>query len=73
MRKDFGSKPWFYPLPVLIIGTYNEDGTANAMNAAWGGLYDVDKVVLCLSAGHKTTKNRCFQRQFCRRFPPDSF
>lgn len=56
MRKDFGSKPWFYPLPVLIIGTYNEDGTANAMNAAWGGLYDVDKVVLCLSAGHKTTK-----------------
>lgn len=57
MRKDFGSKPWFYPLPVLIIGTYNEDGTANAMNAAWGGLYDVDKVVLCLSAGHKTTKN----------------
>ena len=57
MRKDFGVKSWFYPLPVLIIGTYNEDGTADAMNAAWGGLYDADKVVLCLSAGHKTTKN----------------
>lgn len=57
MRKNFGSKPWLYPLPVLIIGTYNEDGTADAMNAAWGGLYDTDKVVLCLSAGHKTTKN----------------
>ncbi len=57
MRKNFGAKPWFYPLPVLIIGTYNEDGTANAMNAAWGGLYDADKVVLCLSAGHKTTAN----------------
>lgn len=57
MRKNFGVKSWFYPLPVLIIGTYNEDGTANAMNAAWGGLYDADKVVLCLSAGHKTTKN----------------
>lgn len=57
MRKNFGSKSWFYPLPVLIIGTYNEDGTPNAMNAAWGGLYDSDKVVLCLSAGHKTTKN----------------
>lgn len=27
MRKNFGVKPWFYPLPVLIIGTYNEDGT----------------------------------------------
>lgn len=57
MRKNFGSKSWFYPLPVLIIGTYNEDGTANAMNAAWGGLYDADKVVLCLSMGHKTTSN----------------
>ena len=57
MRKNFGSKSWFYPLPVLIIATYNEDGTANAMNAAWGGLYDGDKVVLCLSGGHKTTSN----------------
>ena len=57
MRKDFGVKSWFYPLPVLIIGTYNEDGTPDAMNAAWGGLYDADKVVLCLSAGHKTMKN----------------
>ena len=57
MRKNFGTKSWFYPLPVLIIGTYNEDGSADAMNATWGGLYDADKVELCLSAGHKTTKN----------------
>ena len=57
MRKNFGAKSWFYPLPVLIIGTYNENGTPDAMNAAWGGLYDADKVVLCLRAGHKTTKN----------------
>ena len=55
MRKNFGVKSWFYPLPVLIIGTYDEEGKADAMNAAWGGLYDADKVVLCLSAGHKTT------------------
>ena len=46
-----------YPLPVLIIGTYGEDGTPDAMNAAWGGIYDTGKVVLCLSAGHKTTAN----------------
>ena len=57
MRKNFGKKPLFYPLPVLIIGTYNEDGSADAMNAAWGGLYDSDKVILCLSEGHKTTAN----------------
>ena len=34
--KSFGVKPWMLPQPVLIIGTYNEDGTPNAMNAAWG-------------------------------------
>lgn len=57
MRKDFGVNPWFYPLPVLIIGTYDENGKPDAMNAAWGGLYDSNLVELCLSASHKTTKN----------------
>ena len=57
MRKNFGKKPWLYPQPVLIIGTYNADGSANAMNAAWGGIYEADQVVLCLSEGHKTTAN----------------
>ena len=57
MRENFGSKPWFYPLPVLIIGTYDENGKADAMNAAWGGLYDANMVELCLSEGHKTTQN----------------
>ena len=46
MRKNFGTKSWFYPLPVLVIGTYDENGNPDAMNAAWGGLYDADKVVL---------------------------
>lgn len=36
MRKNFGAKPWLYPQPVLIIATYGEDGTPDAMNAAWG-------------------------------------
>lgn len=35
MRKDFGTKSWFYPLPVLIIATYDEQGKADAMNAAF--------------------------------------
>ena len=42
-RIDFGAKPLMLPMPVLIIGTYNEDGTANAMNAAWGGICDNKK------------------------------
>ena len=68
MRKNFGSKPWFYPLPVLIIGTYNPDGTPDAMNAAWGGLYGADQVVLCLSQGHRTTKNILDRKAFTVSF-----
>ncbi len=57
MRKNFGPKTWMYPLPVLIVGTYDEAGNPNAMNAAWGGIYDTDQVMLCLSHGHKTFQN----------------
>ena len=42
-RKDFGAKPYTYPQPVFILATYNEDGTANAMNAAWGGISEDNK------------------------------
>ena len=56
MRKNFGAKPWVYPQPVLMIGTYDENGTPNLMNAAWGGQYGANTVMLCLSS-HKTTDN----------------
>ena len=57
MRKNFGAKPILYPQPVFIIATYNEDGTPNAMNAAWGGISEENQISMCISAGHKTTKN----------------
>ena len=57
MRKNFGAKPWTYPQPVLILAAYGEDGVPNAMNAAWGGISDNTRISICLSAGHKTTKN----------------
>lgn len=57
MRKNFGAKPLCYPQPVFIIATYGEDGTPDAMNAAWGGISESDEISLCLSAGHKTVKN----------------
>ena len=57
MRKNFGAKTWLYPMPVLIVGTYDENGTPNAMNAAWGGVYDMGQVMVCLSDDHKTTDN----------------
>ena len=58
--KSFGSKPWMLPQPVLIIGTYNEDGTPNAMNAAWGGQWDRGEIMISMGS-HATTENlaRC--------------
>ena len=50
MRKNFGAKPLTYPQPVLIIATYDEDGTPNAMNAAWGGISEINQISICLSA-----------------------
>lgn len=57
MRKNFGAKPVLYPMPVLIIATYGEDGTPDAMNAAWGGIGEEDQIFICLDSSHKTTKN----------------
>ena len=57
MRKNFGAKPYTYPQPVLIIAAYDENGTPDAMNAAWGGISDDTQISMCLSAGHKTVKN----------------
>ena len=56
MRKNFGAKPFLYPQPVMILGTYDENGKANAMNAAWGGIVGANEIIVDLSA-HKTTDN----------------
>jgi len=57
MRKNFGAKTWLYPMPVLIVGSYDEKGNPNAMNAAWGGIYDTNQMMVCLAQDHKTTEN----------------
>ena len=57
MKKNFGTKTVLAPLPVLIIATYDEQGTPDAMNAAWGGQCGPHHVALNLSPKHKTTEN----------------
>lgn len=56
MKKSLGVKTYIFPQPVLIIGTYDQDGKPNAMNAAWGGMADDNEIMICLSS-HKTTAN----------------
>ena len=57
MKKDLGKLPAIYPMPVLMIATYDENGTVDVMNAAWGMICGMDKIALCISESHKTTQN----------------
>ena len=64
MRKNFGVQPAVYPMPVFIIATYGEDGTPDAMNAAWGGISEANEISICISADHKTTENILKRKAF---------
>lgn len=64
MRKNFQAKAISFPQPVHIVGTYDENDHANAMNAAWAGISGSKEISLCLSAKHKTTKNIKIQKAF---------
>ena len=57
MKKDLGVKDYVFPMPVLMIATYCDDGTVDVMNMAWGGICDIDKVALNISESHKTAEN----------------
>lgn len=64
MRKNFGAKPWTYPQPVFILAAYDDNGTPNAMNAAWGGISEDKELSMCISPGHKTTANILARKAF---------
>ena len=57
MKKELGVNPYLFPMPVLMIATYGEDGTVDVMNMAWGGICAENMVSLNISAGHKTSEN----------------
>lgn len=57
MKKSLGVKPYLFPMPVLMIATYDEEGTVDVMNMAWGGVCAENMVALNISKDHKTAKN----------------
>ena len=65
--KSFKPNAWVLPQPVLIIGTYNADGTPNAMNAAWGGHWDKTQIVISMGI-HATTENLAISPDFTVSF-----
>ena len=57
MKKTIKTVPAVFPMPVLMIATYNEDGSVDVMNAAWGVAHDFKQIKLNISETHKTTQN----------------
>ena len=57
MKQPIKAAGAVFPMPVLLIATFNEDGSVDVMNAAWGTMIARDKVALNLSATHKTVQN----------------
>lgn len=57
MRKNIKTTEAIFPMPVLLVATYNEDGTIDVMNAAWGTMLSRDSLILNLTETHKTVKN----------------
>lgn len=64
MKKDLGPMPALFPMPVLMIGTYSEEGKVDVMNAAWGQICDSDKIFLSLTKTHKTVANLNVSKAF---------
>ena len=64
MRKRIKTTEAIFPMPVLMIATYNEDGSIDVMNAAWGMMVDRQHVVLNLTESHKTVTNIKKRRAF---------
>lgn len=57
MKKNIKTTEAIFPMPVLMIATYNEDNSVNVMNAAWGTMLERDQVILNLTESHKTVQN----------------
>lgn len=69
MTKDFGIKPYLFPMPTYMIGTYNEDDSVDVMMMAWGGICAEDMVALNLEAEHKTVANIEVRKAFTLAVP----
>lgn len=69
MTKDFGVKPYLFPMPTYMIGTYNEDESVDVMMMAWGGICATDMVALNLEEDHKTVANLKARKAFTLAVP----
>lgn len=64
MRKDLGVLPAVFPMPVLMIGTYDAEGKVDVMNLAWGNISTEEKIVLNMGSSRKTLANIRLKKAF---------
>lgn len=64
MRRNLGANPYVYPQPVLIVATYGADGTPDAMNVAYGGIVNSNRIQINIGVRHKTSDNIKERRAF---------
>ena len=57
MKTNMKPASILYPQPVLVIASYDKEGHADAMVAAWGGIYDTNQIGFMLDHRHQTTEN----------------
>ena len=69
MFKNFEVKPYLFPMPTYMIGTYNEDDSVDVVMMAWGGICAEDMVALNLEAEHKTVTNLETRKAFTLAVP----
>ena len=57
MKQQIKTTEAIFPMPVLLISTFNEDGSVDVMNASWGTMLERDMVALNLTETHRTVQN----------------
>lgn len=66
MMKNLGANAFSYgyPAPVLMVGTYNDDGTVNVMNLHECTRTNAGDLALCIGPRSKTYENIKKRREF---------
>lgn len=59
MKKSLGARRFIYPLPVLMVGSYDENGRPDVCNVGWGGICCSTPpcVTIGLAHGRRTLAN----------------
>ena len=74
MRRNLRMNQYVFPMPVMLVSTYSDDGTPDIMVVTWGGLCTkyLDKIVLNIDSFHRTAKNISVKGAFTVSIPDSS-